>query len=105
MRLQMKESSYTLLICEKFCDYYKPGREEEVCGGYFFLKNFLTPRELDSLIKVFSLNEEKMLEEKLNFLCNKCDFRADGCDFYAGKSSPPCGGYIILSRLYHQIYS
>ncbi len=99
----MKENIYTSLICKDFCNYYKPGKEMEICGGYFYLKKFITPTELTSLIKIFNLKDEEVIEKNSSFLCENCDFRRDGCDFFVSKSNIPCGGYVIISRLYRFI--
>lgn len=95
----MKEAEFTSLICKKFCSYYKPGKEKELCGGYFYLQKFVTSGELNSLIETFHLHNEMLSEVDLSFICDKCDFREDGCDFIVNKSNVPCGGYLIISRL------
>ncbi|GAB5045662.1 hypothetical protein [Thermodesulfovibrio sp. TK110] len=95
----MKEEVYTSLICKKFCNYYKPGKEIELCGGYFYLKQYITSHELDEIIEIFHLNNEAVPVQSLSFICDKCDFREDGCDFFVNKSQTPCGGYLIISRL------
>jgi len=41
----MKEAVYTSLICKQFCSYYKSGKEAIHCGGYSYLKKFLTPSD------------------------------------------------------------
>jgi len=96
----MKEEAYTSLICKKFCNYYKPNKETELCGGYFYLQKYITFRELEGIIKIFHLNNEKLANHGLSFICDKCDFREDGCDFFINKSEVPCGGYLIISRLF-----
>lgn len=95
----MKEDAYTSLICKKFCNYYKPGKEVELCGGYFYLQKFITSAELNELIKIFHLDRDVLTEAEPFFLCDKCDFREDGCDFFVNKSDIPCGGYILIRRL------
>jgi hypothetical protein len=32
-------------------------------------------------------------------LCGPCPFREGDCDFFAGRDSPPCGGYVFLATL------
>lgn len=95
----MKQNPYTSLICRKFCNYYKPDKESELCGGYNYLKNFLTPSELSSIIEIFHLDLKEAFNQELSFICSICDFREDGCDFFINKSNLPCGGYLIISRL------
>ena len=101
----MKERIYTDIICKGFCNFYKEGKEELLCGTYKFLFRNLTSRELSSLLKLtgascrnaspdFSKDREI---EKL--VCRKCDFFADGCDYRESGSHPPCGGYFIIEQL------
>lgn len=99
----MKEEVYTSLICKKFCSYYKPDKETESCGGYFYLQKYITFRELDRIVRVFHLNNEKLVNHGLSFICDKCDFRDEGCDFVANKNKIPCGGYLIINRLFDYI--
>lgn len=99
----MKEDIYTNLICEDFCNYHKPGKENEICGGYFYLKKNVTPIELMGLTKVFNLKDDKVAIKNLFFVCENCDIRIDGCDFFLDKSNEPCGGYLLISRLLRHI--
>lgn len=99
----MKQEVYTSLICKKFCNYYKPGKETETCGGYFYIQKFITSSELNMLIELFHLEENSIVERGLSFICNNCDFREDGCDFFVNKSDIPCGGYQIISRLFNYL--
>ncbi|MCS7215385.1 MAG: hypothetical protein NZ826_04440 [Thermodesulfovibrio sp.] len=97
----MKEDSYTSLICANFCNYYKPGKDREKCGGYFYIKQFITPAELGDLIEVFKLKSYEASYRNCSFVCEKCDFRVDGCDFFVNKSPNPCGGYLLINRIFH----
>ncbi|GAB6184045.1 hypothetical protein [Thermodesulfovibrio hydrogeniphilus] len=98
----MKEDIYTSLICKKFCSYYKPGKETETCGGYDYIQQYLTPSELNSVLKIYNLNKDILSSHSASFLCEKCSFKEDGCDFFVNKSSNPCGGYsIIIGLLNH----
>ncbi len=98
----MKEIIYSEIICKGFCKFYKEGKDEIQCGGYNLLKNNLTHAELARLSNSISKQTNpKGIENSLReFICNKCDFQVDGCDFREGLSSPPCGGYIIISRFF-----
>lgn len=98
----MKEMTYTEKICREFCKFFKEGKEELQCGGYDLLRNNLTCSELYQLSDYISKKPHpEILDEILKeFICNKCDFQTDGCDFREGLSAPPCGGYIIISRLF-----
>lgn len=106
----MKELPYVDSVCKKFCRYYKEGKEDLYCGGYKVLEQNLTASELSGLIevsppKVKSDDIIKRLNRRTDkklmaLVCEKCDFMLDGCDFRAGYSGPPCGGYTILYSLF-----
>lgn len=98
----MKDEQYTDIICKEFCKFYKEeGKEEIHCGGYELLRNNITPGELRLLSRyIHKAPFAEHLEDALTeFVCSKCDFRIDGCDFRDGLAEPPCGGYIMMSRL------
>lgn len=95
----MKKQEYTELICKRFCNYYKPNKEIESCRGYSYLRDLLTPFEVESLIVTFDLTKHNCSTQDLSFLCEKCDFREDGCDFIFDKSKVPCGGYLLIGKL------
>ncbi len=98
----MKEKAYTSLICKNFCVYYKEGKEREICGGYFYLMHNMTSSEIGELINLLNLNLYKGCDEA-SFVCEKCQFKEDGCDFFIDKSATPCGGYLIIGRLLNRI--
>jgi hypothetical protein len=101
----MKDNRYTGTICRDFCIYYKKDKEELTCGGYAFLASTLTIRELNDLSSAIPHKDALKLSvpEDNNFLseyvCSKCDFLIDGCDYRDNGSAPPCGGYILISEL------
>lgn len=97
----MKEDLYTSIICERYCNYYKPGKENEVCNSYFYLKYHITPSELNNLIKIIHPHNDEISKRNVDFICQECDFRKDGCDFFIEKSPNPCGGYLIISKLFN----
>lgn len=97
----MKEEGYTEIICKRFCRFYKKDKEEIHCGGYELLKGHLTVNELKLLVHdMYATTYSRTTQDKfIEFICKKCIFESDGCDFREGFDSPPCGGYIILTRL------
>ncbi|MEN2985511.1 MAG: hypothetical protein ABDH16_02455 [Thermodesulfovibrionaceae bacterium] len=95
----MKKEDYTELICKKFCSYYKPNKEFERCGGYFYLQDSLTPFEIKTLVIAIDIDKNEYFRDDLSFLCEKCDFREDGCDFVIDKNRVPCGGYLLISKI------
>ena len=95
----MKEEAYAEIICRGYCKFYKKDKEEMHCGGYEMLREHLTVNELKLLANYISEMPASVDDEFINFICNKCAFESDGCDFREGLDSPPCGGYLIISRL------
>jgi hypothetical protein len=101
----MKEQIYTDIICKGFCKYYKKGKKDIYCGGYELLRKNLTPNELRAIAALSNAesdikNQIPPKNKKLErFVCRRCEFLADGCDFADNRSGPPCGGYNILRKL------
>lgn len=96
----MKNASYTDIICKKFCDYYKDGKEEFACETYNFLARKFAPGELESRIQDIGKSPEFLHDEEIKkLICEKCDFLVDGCDFREGLDAQPCGGYAIIEWL------
>jgi hypothetical protein len=89
------------LICEKFCDFYKPGREErEKCGTFEFLRRNLTLRELKRASEETPKGPDRSADTAIkDMACSGCGFLPDGCDFRAGSGDTPCGGYAIVNHL------
>ncbi|MEW5747001.1 MAG: hypothetical protein AB1805_16350 [Nitrospirota bacterium] len=101
----MNDERYTRLICKKFCSFYKGTTEELRCETYNFLAEHLTPAELNTLLTLARLVERESAPDfskdaEVNTLvCERCEFRIDGCDFRENGSAPPCGGYVIIEKL------
>lgn len=90
------EEEYRNIICKRFCSYYKEGKEKLSCGAFELLKISLTPKELRVLIE--DRDSANILIEPED-ICQVCDFRFNDCDFYAGLSDRPCGGYNLMKIL------
>jgi len=90
-------------ICKRCCVWYKPGRKEELsCGGILVIEvlgdDCVLPAEREE-VKDFQNRFDSLLDE---LVCNRCDFRKDGCDFRdpnITSQALPCGGYIHLDSL------
>lgn len=96
----MKTASYTDIICKKFCDYYKDGKEELACETYNFLAGKFTPGELEAGLRDIGELPDFLHDEEIKkLICENCDFLIDGCDFREGLNAPPCGGYTIIEWL------
>lgn len=96
----MKEKAFTDIICKRFCAFYKDGQEDLQCGTYIFLRERFSSealeREITGMYGIPSLSEDGSIN---NLICDKCEFKVDGCDFREGLDSPPCGGYMIVEYL------
>ena len=104
--ITMKKPEYASLICEGFCKYYKPGKEESVCGSYRFLTDNLTVDEIRTLAKNAQRMPLYLRDDTIKDLaCKKCEFLIDGCDYREETSlgntprSLPCGGYTLVETL------
>lgn len=102
----MNEAIRRRIICRGFCSFYKPRKNNSFrCGTYDFLKETLSTDELReaALAAIRRLDYSRDKEIK-HIICDRCAFLADGCDFRMGRRSPPCGGYVIVERLFKQRY-
>jgi len=96
----VKRKEYTDIICNKFCRFYKEGRDETSCGTYRFLADRFTACELGMLVSGLSKNPVYSCDAEVReFICSACDFLVDGCDFREGADVLPCGGYSIIEGL------
>ncbi|MBI5025512.1 MAG: hypothetical protein HZC12_02055 [Nitrospirae bacterium] len=101
----MKSKEHVRLVCKGFCKFYKEGRsestrseEEMACAGLLFFESLPSSR-IESLIHNLSPEHVVHNNPLSGRLCESCEFSVDGCDFRAGSSSPPCGGYVLLSMM------
>jgi hypothetical protein len=95
----MKRKDYIEAICRPHCEFYKPGRDRQKCGGYEFIERNLTAREVEGIETARPGRERDEKIRARALACSRCAFLEDGCDFRAGLDSPPCGGYLIIDRL------
>jgi hypothetical protein len=88
-------------LCEKFCTYYKPGKDETLaCLGYLLLV-WLQERgshiSFEKRARPFSPSSADVLIENI---CRICPFFDGGCDFVLHlEGSGPCGGFVLLGHL------
>ena len=97
-------------ICRPFCRFFREGRKEELaCRGAVLIeqlvkKDVLQPGTIPGggkTPRLWSVHHPVLQA----FVCNRCEFQPDGCDFQARTPPPhaePCGGYILLSLLLQQ---
>jgi len=87
-------------LCKNYCSYYKPGKNEALaCRGYTVVEGLLARGKSlpfgDPGVEFDRTGAASLVEK----LCDRCDFQKDGCDFVLDRTSPPCGGFVLLARL------
>jgi hypothetical protein len=94
------QSDLTQSVCLQLCSYYKPGRNEELaCGGYAVLERLAlqgVPLGRTTMQEPRDRTGEELLVRRL---CMACPFHEQDCDFMENRALPPCGGFLVLSRL------
>jgi len=113
-------------ICEKICPYYKPAKDESLaCLGYLILEKLISkgvPIVCEKKNRALHHDDSERL---LKYMCIKCPFYDDDCDFALvsrsnsasglvpsalphsregelsenDRNPSPCGGFILLGYL------
>jgi hypothetical protein len=94
-------------MCRPFCDYFHPGKREELhCRGALLVEQLvrrrrLTPKDFQNLERNEPLfpGQEADLEAAV---CQGCPFQAEDCDFKSANPPAdcrPCGGLVLLRQL------
>jgi len=98
-----KKTKADTTLCRNFCEYYKPGKNEELeCQGFVVVHRLIG--------KGRSLSREKPRRTAVpdpliaaglkDRVCTVCSFQKADCDFIlSGGTAPPCGGYALLLHL------
>jgi len=98
-----KKAKSDTTLCENFCVYYKPGRNEELeCQGFIVVHRLITKGRPLSREKpeTASLPDVRISEGLKSRVCSACPFREADCDFIlSGGTAAPCGGFALLSHL------
>jgi hypothetical protein len=97
----MKDDALVKVLCLPFCNYYKPGRNEDLlCRGALVVKRLMqSGRDVTAGETKLTCSNEAVPELVTRVLCDDCDFREHDCDFARDRRAKPCGGYVLLSRL------
>jgi len=88
-------------LCQKFCPYYKPSKNDELaCMGFFVVERLLKKGKKilfdRSKKKLDAVTQEILIQN----MCTACPFYENDCDFVRQKEeSLPCGGLILLGHL------
>lgn len=100
--MKMKKKKDAATVCEHYCSWYKPGRNEEFeCQGSVVVHRLLDRGSRFGPGRPRSPMMKPAPAEALReTVCRTCSFSASDCD-YAGQCGDalPCGGFILLSHL------
>jgi len=100
LRKRAKEDT---TLCANFCQYYKPGRNEELaCQGFVVVHSLITKGRKLSQEKpaIAAKPDARTLEGLKDRVCSACSFREADCDFVLSNGTAmPCGGFVLLSHL------
>ena len=98
-----KKAKNDTTLCENFCTYYKPGRNEELeCQGFVVVHQLIGKGRKLSQAKpgAASAPDERTREGLRGRVCSACSFREADCDFIlSGGTAVPCGGFALLAHL------
>ena len=103
----MSKINFQDYICRPFCDYFHPGKKEELfCRGAQVVENLVRRQRLipedfrePDRKEPLTPGQEPGLEAAV---CEDCPFRPEDCDFKSAQPPPdcrPCGGLVLLHRL------
>jgi hypothetical protein len=94
-------------VCRPYCDYFKPGINEEfLCRGAEIVGRWLRDGRLSPATCTEPFPEESLVPgqeaELETAVCTGCSFRSEDCDFQSNPPPPdcrPCGGLVLLHGL------
>ena len=89
-------------VCERHCYYYKPGRDEEACGGLIALQKLVEAgHKLMPTLKVIETITPEIDAIINRRVCLKCEWVKSDCDYRdpAMRDARPCGGVAVISYL------
>jgi len=98
-----KKAKSDTTLCENFCVYYKPGRNEELeCQGFIVVHRLISKGRALSQKRpgTASAPDARTREGLKSRVCSACSFREADCDFMLSNgTAAPCGGFALLSHL------
>jgi len=102
MSLEKKGKTDTRL-CQNLCQYYKPGKNEELaCQGFIVVHRLIGKgkRLSQEKPKRAAAPDTRTADGLKERVCAVCSFREADCDFIlSGGTASPCGGYVLLLHL------
>ncbi|MBS1125162.1 MAG: Radical domain protein [Nitrospirae bacterium] len=101
--MSRKRAKKDTTLCINFCQYYKPGRNEDLeCQGFVVVHGLIKKgRKLSQERPGISAKPDaRTLEGLKGRVCTACAFREADCDFIlSGGTAAPCGGFSLLAHL------
>ena len=101
--MSRKRAKEDATLCVNYCQYYKPGRNEELeCQGFVVVHRLINKGRKLSQERpgTMSVPDARTLEGLKGRVCSACSFHAADCDFVlSGGTAAPCGGFALLAHL------
>lgn len=96
-----REMDLTIKVCEGFCPYYKPDKDEGLaCRGFLVIQRLLERNKEILFSDPGKGLTEDIKDMLVRNMCTDCSFYEDDCDFADHKDGAlPCGGFILLGNL------
>jgi hypothetical protein len=96
-----KNATLVRTLCQPYCRYYKPGRNEELLcrGAVVVLRLIGSGRNLAIEQKLPPDISHEAGEQIVRLVCGACEFREQDCDFAQDRKACPCGGFVLLAGL------
>ena len=96
----MKNPPLVKTLCEQYCAFYKPGKNEELaCKGFAVMERLMLAHEGFACQRYEQGPDKSVLDMVVQKMCMKCDFHAQDCDFIQDRTARPCGGFVLISQL------
>ena len=87
-------------LCPSFCAYYKPLKKEDfACQGLLVVERLIEKGKDIVFDRIQTPLRTLTSEQLLRYLCTKCPFYADDCDFVQQRRGSPCGGFLLLGQM------
>jgi hypothetical protein len=96
-------SAGRITLCLNFCQYYKPGKNEDLaCRGYAVVGRLIESGKTVPLHRPRKMKVpgKAATQELKDLVCAACPFHEADCDFIlTGGTAAPCGGVLLLLHL------
>jgi hypothetical protein len=102
IKTMKKKAELGATLCENFCAYFKPGKNEEIaCEGFVVVQRLIERGKTIPLKKRAKSGSDPASADVLRAsMCKACAFFESDCDFImTGGKALPCGGFSLLHQL------